>query len=226
VFRQGLIKRQRGGSTGWLARLGGDYVTEYLSQTSTAAGHAKQTEAHRTLTLSTRAPNTSIKTSIVPISKEMASLLLLRRPLAIGLGLTSFCTTYALLQPSRQSRLLYCDSYATPLSSSLHSYSTNAQVPVVKKGRPNPAAYKQISSGSILGTLPFWSLREADRSAAGMGWIGGTDIICDATLRLLRCRFGRRSGGVDILENAGLPPRPAGVWRAGRDPLCLPSGDA
>ena len=96
----------------------------------------------------------------------MASILLLRRPLAIGLGLTSFCATYSLLQPSRQSRLLYCDSYATPLSSSLHSYSTNAQVPVVKKGRPNPAAYKQISSGSILGTLLVQSVRHADTHEA------------------------------------------------------------
>ncbi|KAI9874544.1 MAG: hypothetical protein M1830_009635 [Pleopsidium flavum] len=83
----------------------------------------------------------------------MASLLLLRRPLTIGLGLTTFCATYSLLQPARQSRLLYCDSYASPIASSLGSYSRDAKVPVVKGGRPNPAAYKQISSGSILGLV-------------------------------------------------------------------------
>ena len=94
----------------------------------------------------------------------MPSILLLRRPLAIGLGLTTFCATYSLLQPTRHSRLLYCDSHATPIASSLHSYSTDAKAPVLKNGRPNPAVYKQISLGSILGTCVRDSF---------VGWGGG-----------------------------------------------------
>ncbi|KAA6412217.1 MAG: Heme peroxidase [Lasallia pustulata] len=85
----------------------------------------------------------------------MASLLL-RRPLlspltlGLGFGLTTLYAAYS-LQLHRPQRLL-CDTSPT-LSGSFRTYQQDAKVPVVKNGRPNPAAYKQISSGSIIGLM-------------------------------------------------------------------------
>ena len=76
-------------------------------------------------------------------------------PLALCLG---FSTALVLARPLIQPRLAYCDSPSpiarpsSPISESLHSYSHDAKVPVFLDGwRPNPAAYRQISAGSILG---------------------------------------------------------------------------
>ena len=89
--------------------------------------------------------------------KAMASLILSRsRPLfslTLGLGLSSLYATQALY---RQKPLLCEASGATPLttvSESFKTYSQDAKVPVSKDGRSNPQAYRQISAGSILGTL-------------------------------------------------------------------------
>ena len=41
------------------------------------------------------------------------------------------------------------------VSESFKTYSRDAKVPVLKDGRPNPQAYRQISAGSILG---MWGL--------------------------------------------------------------------
>ncbi|KAF2841487.1 hypothetical protein M501DRAFT_970023 [Patellaria atrata CBS 101060] len=73
--------------------------------------------------------------------------LLLRRPLFTALTLSSAAlATPLLLQPHFQSSRLLCDS---PIS----SYQSSARAPVVKRGRLNPSAVKQISSGSILGLV-------------------------------------------------------------------------
>ncbi|KAK4697315.1 hypothetical protein P7C71_g756, partial [Lecanoromycetidae sp. Uapishka_2] len=84
----------------------------------------------------------------------MASLHLLRtRPifsLGIGLGISSLFATQVL---HRQRPLLCEGPGATPMttvSESFRTYSRDAKVPVFKDGRPNPAAYKQISAGSII----------------------------------------------------------------------------
>jgi len=86
----------------------------------------------------------------------MASLLLPRArpllPLSIGLGLTSI---YATTATYRQKPLRCEAAGATPLttvSESFKAYSRDAKVPVVKDGKPNPNAIRQISAGSILGT--------------------------------------------------------------------------
>ena len=39
----------------------------------------------------------------------------------------------------------------TTVSESFKTYSRDAKVPVVRDGKPNPAAYRQVSAGSILG---------------------------------------------------------------------------
>ena len=57
-------------------------------------------------------------------------------------------------------RPLLCESAAAQLSSTFNTYTKEAKVPVVRNGRPNPAAYKQISSGSILGTCGAVKRRE------------------------------------------------------------------
>lgn len=114
-----------------------------------------------------RSLDTPIKTSLISLlvhlirlprytlDTQMASILLLRRPilspltLGLGLGLTTLYAAHS-LQLHRPQRLL-CDSSPT-LAGSFRTYQQEAKVPVVRNGRPNPAAYKQISSGSILGT--------------------------------------------------------------------------
>ena len=93
----------------------------------------------------------------------MAHLLLpgSRHPLPIltlGLGLSSLF----LLTP-RFRRPLLCDSAtgSTPLttaSESFRTYTRDAKVPVWKDGRVNPGAYRQISSGSLLGGLSLLDL--------------------------------------------------------------------
>ena len=81
----------------------------------------------------------------------MASLLLLRRPFftpfSIGLGITTAFAAHTYYRP----RLLYCETATASISDTFRTYSREARTPVVKNGRANPAAYKQISSGSILG---------------------------------------------------------------------------
>jgi len=84
----------------------------------------------------------------------MATLLLPRaRPLSLSLGL-GLTTIYATTAHYRQAPLR-CDSPgATPLtavSESFKAYSREAKVPVVKNGRPNPSAFRQVSAGSVLG---------------------------------------------------------------------------
>ncbi|MCJ1448743.1 MAG: hypothetical protein MMC23_009260 [Stictis urceolatum] len=78
--------------------------------------------------------------------------LLLRRPLTLGLGLTSAFTFHSLLQ-SQSRRPLLCETSTGVRSDSFNTYERDAKVPVIKNGKVNTAAYKQISSGSILGLL-------------------------------------------------------------------------
>lgn len=82
----------------------------------------------------------------------MATLILLRRPLAmsaIGLGIT---TAFA-MHSFHRSRPLLCDASpaARNLSNTFRTYSEDARVPIFRNGRPNPAAYRQLSAGSISG---------------------------------------------------------------------------
>lgn len=81
----------------------------------------------------------------------MASLLLrpLLRPQTLGLGLgLSYFTHQTLYQrPYR----LDAVSASSPILSQ-DSYVRNAKVPVVREGRLNESAVRQISSGSIIGT--------------------------------------------------------------------------
>ena len=88
----------------------------------------------------------------------MAFLLRSSRPLfnpfslSLGLG-----TALLASQSIFRSRLAYCEAAgATPLttaSESLKSYSRDAKVPIFRDGRPNPAAYRQLSAGSIMGLV-------------------------------------------------------------------------
>ena len=86
-------------------------------------------------------------------SSAMASFLLLRRPLfaplSLGLGISAAFATHSVYTQIR--RPLLCESASPVASDAFRTYTRDAKVPVVKNGRANPAAYKQISSGSILG---------------------------------------------------------------------------
>ena len=83
----------------------------------------------------------------------MTSTFLFRRPLStpisIGLGITTAFATHSLYR----SRPLLCDASPTArnISENFRLYSEEAKVPVFRNGRPNPAAYKQLSAGSICG---------------------------------------------------------------------------
>lgn len=84
----------------------------------------------------------------------MASLRLLR-PLSIGLTASAVLATPLLARPS--SLYAYCDdskhASTSPRDWSFSQYSRDAQTPVVRKGGVNPRIYRQISSGSIIGTF-------------------------------------------------------------------------
>ena len=83
----------------------------------------------------------------------MTALLLLRRPgltpLSLGLGITATFATYSFtaLRPLR------CDASPTTRNvlNNFHTYPEEAKVPIFRNGRPNPAAYKQLSAGSVCG---------------------------------------------------------------------------
>ncbi|KAI9805106.1 MAG: hypothetical protein M1825_000940 [Sarcosagium campestre] len=75
----------------------------------------------------------------------------LHSPLGLSLTFSTAFATKTLLSPSPL-QLLHCDSSRGASSSTSDwSYKRTAQTPVFKDGRPNPMAYRQISSGSILG---------------------------------------------------------------------------
>lgn len=82
----------------------------------------------------------------------MAFLLLFRRPLltplSLGLGLSTAFVAHNFYTDAR--RPILCESPSLE-SSTFRNYKQDAKVPIVKQGRANPAAFKQISSGSILG---------------------------------------------------------------------------
>jgi hypothetical protein len=77
--------------------------------------------------------------------------LLSRRPLtfAVGLGVSSAFATHAIYR-MRSSPML-CEPASTQVKDAFTTYERDAKMPVVKDGRVNTAAYKQISSGSLLG---------------------------------------------------------------------------
>ena len=96
------------------------------------------------------------------IALRMATLLL-RRPLTLGLGLTSAFTFHSLLQ-SQSRRPLLCETSTGVRSDSFNTYERDAKVPVIKNGKVNTAAYKQISSGSILGMSHFGEGKMLDQA--------------------------------------------------------------
>lgn len=73
--------------------------------------------------------------------------------LIAGLGLGSAALFPSLLSPYHKSRLLYCDSSVGPKDWSLSQYQHDARTPIVKNGKLNSGAIKQLSSGSICGKL-------------------------------------------------------------------------
>jgi hypothetical protein len=77
--------------------------------------------------------------------------LLSHRPLTfvIGLGVSSAFATHAIYR-MRSSPML-CEPASAQVKDAFTTYERDAKMPVVKDGRVNTAAYKQISSGSLLG---------------------------------------------------------------------------
>lgn len=64
----------------------------------------------------------------------------------------------------------------TTVSESFKTYSRDAKVPVFKDGRPNPAAYRQISAGSMIGMYSLGSKLRRE------GWKGMIDVVRDGVL--------------------------------------------
>lgn len=124
----------------------------------------------------------------------------LRSPLALGLGFTAAFAThqaYALRRP------LLCDSSpAARVQDTFRTYSDEARVPVFRHGRPNPAAYRQLSAGSILG---MW------------GWMIGEWVERGTRGLLYGARVAWRSSCEHVLENAGTTVWATGFWGAGTE---------
>lgn len=136
----------------------------------------------------------------------MASLNLLRtRPLfsvGIGLGISSLFATQALY---RQRPLLCEGPGATPMntvSESFKTYSRDAKVPIFKDGRPNPAAYRQLSAGSIIGMCDNLALQ--------------VRMMLHEGRTLTACRTAGRSGCEYIFEDAGAFVWDLACWRPGK----------
>ncbi|KAK0099683.1 hypothetical protein ONS95_013425 [Cadophora gregata] len=94
----------------------------------------------------------------------MATLLLrpLMRPQTLGLGLgLSFLTHQTMYQRSYR-----MDSAPGGSILSQDSYARNAKVPVVREGRLNERAVRQISSGSIIGLCAGLAVSTFSRSLA------------------------------------------------------------
>ena len=93
---------------------------------------------------------------IIPKQHKMASLLLrpMLRPqaLGLGLGLSLYCTYQATTyRPHRLDTISSGSGSSGGSILSGNSYSRNAKTPVVREGGLNPAAIRQVSSGSIIG---------------------------------------------------------------------------
>ncbi|KAH9221872.1 hypothetical protein DL95DRAFT_327292 [Leptodontidium sp. 2 PMI_412] len=97
----------------------------------------------------------------------MATLLLrpLIRPQTLGLGLGLSYLTHQTLFRQRPYRMDSPGS-AAPQLPSQDSYVRNAKVPVVKEGRLNEKAVRQISSGSIIGLCAGLAVSTFSRSLA------------------------------------------------------------
>ncbi|KAG4442576.1 hypothetical protein IFR05_001906 [Cadophora sp. M221] len=96
----------------------------------------------------------------------MATLLLrpLIRPQTLGLGLGLSYLTHQTLFQQRAYRL--DSSAAPPPLLSQDSYVRNAKVPVLKEGRLNEKAVRQISSGSIIGLCAGLAVSTFSKSLA------------------------------------------------------------
>jgi hypothetical protein len=81
----------------------------------------------------------------------MASLLLRPSALVVGLSFSSVLLAPLALRP--RPLLLRCDASPEPLAGREWLYTRDARTPVRSQGRWNPQALKQVSAGSILGTL-------------------------------------------------------------------------
>ncbi|KAF8866007.1 hypothetical protein BDZ45DRAFT_640986 [Acephala macrosclerotiorum] len=103
----------------------------------------------------------------------MASILLhpLLRPQFLGLGLGLSMATYHTVYRQPAFRLDSSPSSSGPGSIlSTDSYRRNAEVPVIKSGgRLNERAVRQISSGSIIGTLAEELTRSTQYASSHLG---------------------------------------------------------
>ena len=90
---------------------------------------------------------------LIPLltASPMASLLLRPSALVVGLSFSSVLLVPLALGP--RPLLLRCDASPEPLAGREWSYTRDARTPVRSQGRWNPQALKQVSAGSILGTL-------------------------------------------------------------------------
>jgi len=141
----------------------------------------------------------------------MASLLLRPSALVVGLSFSSVLLAPLALRP--RPLLLRCDASPEPLAGREWSYTRDARTPVRSQGRWNPQALKQVSAGSILGTLFH---RATDKIRGFSGWKekeeggGLSDIRTQADGWF--CRAHRRAGGQRVFEAIGSGDRAVGVW--------------
>lgn len=129
-----------------------DLKLETLPQKTTASNNTLTSQAIETpapllhqLRCSSNPHNRLPSPTLFPLLNTTSAVMLLSlRPLTLGLGLTAAFAAHSF----HRSRPLLCESLA---ASSLRTYSDETKVPVFRNGRPNPAAYRQISAGSLLG---------------------------------------------------------------------------
>jgi len=141
----------------------------------------------------------------------MASLLILRRPLlapfSLGLGITTAFAAHSIYKP----RPLLCDASpaARNISDAFHTYSHEAKVPVFRNGRPNPAAYRQLSAGSICGKLAPSGFAQIGGGHSWGSWLSTrADTRCGG-------RATGRGGSKLFFEDAGILVWVGCLWRTG-----------
>ncbi|KAL2038465.1 hypothetical protein N7G274_008804 [Stereocaulon virgatum] len=129
-------------------------------------------------------------------------------PLSLSLGLS---TLYATHRTIAHPRPLHCDAAAataaddpTPLTTATEffkRYSRDAKVPIIKDGRLNPEAIRQVGAGSVLGLVGGVAVRTFSKTLALLfGWlIFGVKFLASRGFNIVpTSRIRKYVNGVDL----------------------------
>ena len=172
----------------------------------------------------------------LPTPHLVMATLFLRRPfqtitpftLCVGASTILLASQTASLRP--RLALAYCDSPSTTtrptasVSETFQTYTRDAKVPIFANGRPNPAAYRQISAGSILGLVGGVAVSYFSKTLAllvGMMVFGvQVSLLCAFVCKDSECVRVCIYEWTIWLTNGDLRCRPRAVSGESRDQCC------